>query len=72
MVRKFAILTAVLCSLTVSAQNPQPSSPFKEMIETEQAFSKTAEVKDTREAFMTFIADNGLLFRPEPSMARSG
>jgi hypothetical protein len=34
------------------------------MIETEQAFSKTAEVKDTREAFMTFIADDGLLFRP--------
>ena len=65
MVRKFAILTAILLlPLTISAQNPQPSSAFKEMIETEQAFSKTAEVKNTREAFMTFIADDGLLFRP--------
>src|SRR6476660_2041054 len=65
MVRKSAILTALLLlPLTVSAQNPPPSSPFKEMIETEQEFSNTAEVKNTRYAFMTFIADDGLLFRP--------
>ena len=65
MVRKFAILTAILLlTITINAQKPQPSSAFKELIETEQAFSKTAEVKNTRDAFMTFIADDGLLFRP--------
>jgi ketosteroid isomerase-like protein len=65
MVRKFALLVALLLlSIRINAQNPEASSPLKEMIETEQAFSKTAEVKDTREAFMTFIADDGLLFRP--------
>jgi len=37
---------------------------LQEMVKTEQAFSKMAEEQNTREAFMTFIADDGLLFRP--------
>lgn len=39
-------------------------SALEEMVKTEQAFSKMAEEKSTREAFMSFIADDGLLFRP--------
>jgi ketosteroid isomerase-like protein len=39
-------------------------TPLQEMVKTEQAFSKMAEEKNTRDAFMTFIADDGLLFRP--------
>ena len=39
-------------------------SALQEMVKTEQAFSKMAEEKDTRDAFMAFIADDGLLFRP--------
>jgi ketosteroid isomerase-like protein len=39
-------------------------SALQEMVKTEQAFSKTAETKNTRDAFMQFIADDGLLFRP--------
>ena len=39
-------------------------SALQEMVKTEQAFSKMAEEKNTRDAFMTFIADDGLLFRP--------
>ena len=34
------------------------------MVKAEQAFSKMAEEKNTREAFMAYIADDGLLFRP--------
>ena len=33
-------------------------------MKTEQAFSKMAEEKNTRDAFLAFIADDGLLFRP--------
>jgi len=40
------------------------ASPLKTMVETEQTFSKTAAEKSTRDAFMAFIADDGLLFRP--------
>jgi ketosteroid isomerase-like protein len=53
-----------LLNLTAVAQTPQTKSAMKEMVETEQAFSKTAEVKSTRDAFMEFIAEDGLLFRP--------
>ena len=39
-------------------------SALQDMVKTEQAFSKMAEEKNTRDAFMAFIADDGLLFRP--------
>jgi ketosteroid isomerase-like protein len=57
---------AILCLLPLMAlaQKPQSPSALKQMVETEQAFSKSAEVKNTREAFMAFIADDGLLWRP--------
>ena len=56
-------LLLLLASIT-SAQTSQSNSPLKEMVETEQAFSKAAETGATREAFLAFIADDGLLFRP--------
>jgi ketosteroid isomerase-like protein len=57
------ILVLLVISPIAIAQKSNPSA-LKEMVETEQAFSKTAEVKNTRDAFMEFIADDGLLFRP--------
>jgi ketosteroid isomerase-like protein len=36
------------------------------MVETERAFSRTSEEKGTRESFVEFIADDGILFRPTP------
>lgn len=54
------ILFAVLLfALTVQAQ-----TPLQEMVQTEQAFARMAAEKTAREAFMAFIADDGLLFRP--------
>lgn len=35
------------------------------MVETEQAFAKTSEDRGTRDAFLAFIADDGILFRPK-------
>ncbi len=49
----------LLLSLTVQAQ-----TPLLEMVQTEQAFSRMAAEKSAREAFMAYIADDGLLFRP--------
>jgi ketosteroid isomerase-like protein len=34
------------------------------MVNTEQSFSKMAEEQNARDAFLAFIADDGLLFRP--------
>jgi ketosteroid isomerase-like protein len=64
MVKLISALVLLICTPSAFAQESDPS-PFKQMVETEQAFSRTAEVKNTREAFMEFIADNGLLFRPK-------
>ena len=50
----FLILTGIV----------QGQTPLQDMVKTEQAFSKMAEEKNTRDAFMAFIAEDGLLFRP--------
>ncbi len=57
--RFVALLVVLAFSTMVHAQ-----SALQEMVKTEQAFSKMAEEKNARDAFMAFIADDGLLFRP--------
>ena len=52
------------------AQNKNQADDLKSMVETERAFSRTAEEKGTREAFAEFIADNGILFRPTPVLGK--
>src|SRR4051812_32882979 len=42
----------------------QTQTPLQEMVQTEHAFARMAAEKNTRDAFMAFIADDGLLFRP--------
>jgi len=58
-------LRVVLLSLLLLSVTAQAQTPLQEMIKTEQAFSKMAEEKNTRDAFMAFIADDGVLFRPD-------
>ena len=57
---RFAVLVIIICFAVVA--NGQ--SALQEMVKTEQAFSKMAEETNTRDAFLAFIADDGLLFRP--------
>ena len=56
-------IAVILVSLAVAVV-AQGQSALQEMVKTEQAFSQMAEEKNTRDAFMAFIADDGLLFRP--------
>ncbi|HEV7746640.1 MAG TPA: hypothetical protein VGO56_16715 [Pyrinomonadaceae bacterium] len=46
------------------AQRVRERSALQAMVETERAFAKMSEDEGTRPAFMAFIADNGILFRP--------
>jgi ketosteroid isomerase-like protein len=57
--KKLIVLVLFWCAFVVQAQ-----TPLQDMVHTEQAFSRTAAETNTRDAFMTFIADDGLLFRP--------
>src|SRR6476659_2820488 len=56
---KKAILLILVVTVVAQAQ-----SALHDMVKTEQAFSKMAEEKNMRDAFLAFIADDGLLFRP--------
>lgn len=56
------IFVVVIC-LVVSVV-AQGQSALQEMVNTEQSFSKMAEEQNARDAFLAFIADDGLLFRP--------
>ena len=55
-------LALSLAIVTFFAQTP---TPLQEMVQTEQAFARMAAEKTVYDAFITFIADDGLLFRPE-------
>lgn len=59
-------LSVILLGLITGAiaQNAPSKSPLREMVETEHAFAKMSEDSGTREAFMEFIAEDGILFRP--------
>src|SRR6185369_15687886 len=59
--KKWIVPTVLFFALTVQAQ-----TPLQQMVQTQQAFSRTAAEKNVRDAFMAFIADDGLLFRPGP------
>lgn len=56
-------ISVVVVTFVLATQS-QAQTPLQEMVLTEQAFSRTAAEKNTRDAFMEFIADDGLLFRP--------
>jgi ketosteroid isomerase-like protein len=57
---RLAILALILSVAAIA----QAQTPLQEMVKTEQAFSKMAEEKNAHDAFLAFIADDGLLFRP--------
>jgi ketosteroid isomerase-like protein len=58
------IVIAIVITLTSLSSAQEAKTPLQQMVLTEQSFSKAAEVKNARDAFMEFIADDGLLFRP--------
>lgn len=58
-------LTMVFVLVFVASdQKPATESALHSMVAAERAFAKASEEKGTRESFMMFIADDGILFRP--------
>lgn len=62
------LLLLSLMTLAVPQETPKSASTsttaFQSMVDTERAFAKMSEEQGTRPAFMAFIADDGVLFRP--------
>lgn len=55
------ILTMFLCFAPVF---PQTKSDVEKVVETEKSFAEFAEQKGIKAAFLEFLADDGILFRP--------
>ncbi len=63
--KKLICLTVLLTFVSPGlAQKADESPPLGSLVNTERAFARTSEEKGTRDAFMAFIADDGILFRP--------
>jgi ketosteroid isomerase-like protein len=63
--KRFISLTLLLALVPLAtATRAQEKSPLQAMVDTERAFAKMSEDQGVRPAFMAFIADDGILFRP--------
>jgi ketosteroid isomerase-like protein len=58
------LAAALLLLAAIVPAHQEPGSVLKSLVDTELAFARTAAAKNTREAFLAFIADDGILFRP--------
>jgi ketosteroid isomerase-like protein len=63
-------LTLLLCLLAgpfvVRAAEPGPAEAARAMVESERKFYRTGQEKETRAAFLAFLADDAVIFRPGP------
>lgn len=62
-----AILFCLLVGPFVArAAEPSPAEAVRAMVESERKFYQTGQEKGTRAAFLEFLADDGIVFRPGP------
>ncbi|HEV2842554.1 MAG TPA: nuclear transport factor 2 family protein [Chthoniobacterales bacterium] len=53
-------------ALSSRAAEPDPLEAARAMVEAERKFYQTGQEKGTRAAFLAFLADDGIVFRPGP------
>jgi ketosteroid isomerase-like protein len=66
----FLLIIIVALILTVVAQEKRLSPAFSAMVSTERAFAKMAGIHGVRNSFITFFADDGINFTPNPVKTR--
>lgn len=72
MMKALLLGAAVLTSFTVTAtaqDSPKPvdlATEYQSLINSERAFAKKSVDTNAKEAFLAFIADDGVLFNPDP------
>src|SRR5689334_4503287 len=61
------VLFVLTTTIVVSAQKEsQRTENRRALVEMEHAFAKAAATKGTRDAFIEFLADDGIIFQPGP------
>jgi ketosteroid isomerase-like protein len=67
---KITVCLIALFVLAATAQKPTTESPLHSMVATERAFSQASADKGTRDSFLMFIAEDGILFRPSAVLGK--
>lgn len=67
---KTTVCLIALFALAATAQKPTTESPLHSMVATERAFSQASADKGTRDSFLMFIAEDGILFRPSAVLGK--
>jgi len=63
--KQFICLTLLLGFISLAfAQKAKEPPALQSMVDSERAFARMSEEQGVRPAFMTFIADDGIIFRP--------
>jgi ketosteroid isomerase-like protein len=60
----------VLASLPAPAPTRADSAALESLVAAERAFSETSVTRGMRDAFLTFMADDGIVFRPRATNAK--
>jgi len=67
MKRSLPLLLAVFVLITPGfTQTKDPGPDLNSLVEAERAFSRTSETNGMREAFLAYLADDAIVFRPRP------
>ena len=65
--RSLALLLCLFAGpVAVRATDSAPTEAARAMVESERKFYQTGQEKGTRAAFLAFLADDGIVFRPGP------
>jgi hypothetical protein len=64
----FLIIT--LSSFLACFQKIDSNDSLRSLVEAERSFAKTSMEKGIRDAFLTYLADDAIIFRPKPVMAK--
>lgn len=76
MTRAFLLGTLILAGLTLDAtaqDSPKPvdlAAEYQNLVNAERAFAKKSVDTNPKEAFLAFLADDGVLFNPDPGPGR--
>lgn len=66
-IKALLIIAIVILASTAFGQRPSPRDQDRRaVVEAERAFAKAAAAKGTRNAFLEFLADDGIIFQPGP------
>jgi len=69
-VRKLIILALSFSCSTPAQKQTQRAQDRNALVEMERAFAKAAATKGTRDAFLEFLAEDGIIFQPGPVNGR--